>query len=84
MPRPKKIMPTSDYTETNRVYGLWTTDRHLFPDGTWLLDGNGNIIQSDFIGIVMAQVKRMGQEGRVAKVCIIGDDGNPIELKDAE
>ena len=75
-------MPRRKTSEINNpVYGVWVVSRDI-PDGTWLNDLSGRIVQSDFLGLARAYVSVLEREGRTATVMIIGESGMPVELED--
>jgi hypothetical protein len=88
MPRRKKIDGIEvighsgpiDFIVENQppFYGVWIVSKHHRTG--WMLDDNGNIISSDYIGIVKAQVRILAVNGIEGSVKIIGADGAPMEL----
>lgn len=59
------------------------TDKYALTEGTWLLDGSGNIVSTDFVGIAKAQSRRWnkGELSGTAEVKVIGIDGEPVEIE---
>ncbi len=69
--------PAPDVGTDPLVYGVWLS-RHL----DWLKYANGDIVSSDYIGLIRAQcTSHMRSGGTDAKVMIIGDDGEPAEIE---
>ncbi len=67
-----------DVGSNSLVYGVWLT-RHL----DWLKYGSGDIVHSDYLGLIRAQcTSHMRSGGTDGKVMIIGSDGEPVELNE--
>lgn len=76
MPRRKKL-PEGEVPDP--TYGIWMTSK--YEDGKWFVDNNGNIVSSDFLGIIKAQANRLNKDGGSCSIKIIGNDGEPEELE---
>lgn len=80
MPRRKQVLPEGISGVADPVYGiLYSTKDYT----GWLTDNAGRIIQSDFLGLMKAQLKILETDGRgwSGKIAIMGSNGEPIEME---